>query len=175
MRRLTRIALVAAMMTAMLAPVWAHKSSDSYLSLRVNGQEIYGQWDVALRDLDHALGLDGNNDGTITWGELRTQQASIATYLLSRLALRSDGETCATRVIEHLVDDHSDGAYEVLRFVADCPAPPLVLDIGYDFFFDLDPQHRGLLRLETPGQTSTAVFSPAQRTRRFEENAVGWP
>jgi len=35
----------------------AHKPSDSYLSLSVQGRELQGQWDIALRDLDYAIGL----------------------------------------------------------------------------------------------------------------------
>ncbi|MFY9957143.1 hypothetical protein [Bradyrhizobium sp.] len=64
MRPLVSVAVaVAAMMMALLSPAAAYKPSDSYLSLRLNGQEIIGQWDVALRDLDYAIGLDSNNDG----------------------------------------------------------------------------------------------------------------
>jgi hypothetical protein len=167
-------AAVAALVIAWLSPAWAHKSSDSYLNLQLKGERISGQWDVALRDLDYALGLDVNNDGIITWGELRGLQASIGSYLLSHLTLQSDGNPCAMHVVEHLVDDHSDGAYEVLRFEADCAGPPQILQIGYDFFFDLDPQHRGLVRLEADGQTHTAVFSPNVQTWRVERGAVSW-
>ena len=65
-------AVIVALVIVSLSPTWAHKSSDSYLSLHLKGQKISGQWDVALRDLDYALGLDVNYDGIITWGELRT-------------------------------------------------------------------------------------------------------
>ena len=175
MRPLARIvAAITAIMAALLSPAAAHKSSDSYLTLRLNGQEIIGQWDVALRDLDYALGLDGNNDGIITWGELRGRQGQVASYLLSRLKLNSDGKPCTTRAVEHLVDDHSDGAYEVLRFAADCAEPPQNLEVGYDFFFDLDPQHRGLLRFQANEQTYTAVLGPSQKTWRFEGGSVSW-
>jgi hypothetical protein len=175
MRRLAGIAsAIVGMTMALLSSASAHKSSDSYLSLRLNGHEVHGQWDVALRDLDYALGLDVNNDGVITWGELRSLQGPIASYLLSRLTLQSDGTTCPTRVIEHLVDDHSDGAYEVLRFAADCVGPPQALQIEYNAFFELDPQHRGLLRLEANDHTHAAVFSPGQKTWRLEDNSVSW-
>jgi hypothetical protein len=175
MRRLMAIVVaIAAMTMALPSPAAAHKSSDSYLRLRLKGREIIGQWDVALRDLDYALGLDANNDGIITWGELKSLQAPIASYLLSHLTLQADGKACATRAVEHLVDDHSDGAYEVLRFTADCVSPPQILQVGYDFFFDLDPQHRGLLRVEAHGKTHVAVLSPNQKTWRLEGDTVSW-
>jgi hypothetical protein len=173
-RLVSAAAVIVALVIASLSSAWAHKSSDSYLSLWLKGQKVSGQWDVALRDLDYALGLDANNDGIITWGELRNLQAPIASYLLSRLTLQSDSNPCATHVVEHLVDNHSDGAYEVLRFEADCAGPPQVLQIDYDFFFELDSQHRGLVRLEANSQTHTAVLSPSQKTWRVERGAVSW-
>lgn len=175
MKRFVSTALaIVGLVVAGSSPTLAHKSSDSYLALKLEGQKISGQWDVALRDLDYALGVDVNNDGKITWGELRGLQAPIASHLLSHLTLQADGNPCATHVVEHMVDDHSDGAYEVLRFEADCAGPPRILQVGYDFFFDLDPQHRGLVRLEADGQTHTAVLSPNLRTWRVERGAVSW-
>ena len=142
----------------------AHKPSDSYLTLRLDGGQVTGQWDMALRDLDYAIGLDSDNDGVITWRELRDHHAAIASYAFSRLAVADAGKACALRVVEHLVDDHSDGAYEILRFAADCPGGAKDVAVKYDLLFDVDPQHRGLLRVEEEGRTHTAVLSPGRNT-----------
>lgn len=150
----------------------AHKPSDSYLSLHLAGNRITGQWDIALRDLDYALGLDQNDDGAITWGELRERQGVVTAYALSRLQLRADDTPCSSRVSGYLVDVHTDGAYAVLRFVAVCPRLSRVMALDYGLFFDLDPQHRGLLRLTYEGQTRTAILSPEQASQRLELAAL---
>src|SRR5271154_4409869 len=75
-------------------------------AIRLAGTEIVGQWDIALRDLDYAVGLDSDNDGTITWRELRAHHAVVADYMLSHLALQSDGKICPARAIDQLVDEH---------------------------------------------------------------------
>jgi hypothetical protein len=67
-----------------------------------------------------------------------------------------------------MVDDHSDGAYAVLRFAAQCPAVPLNLGVDYRLLFDLDPTHRGLLRLDVDGESRSAVLSPEQPAQRFD-------
>jgi hypothetical protein len=36
----------------------------------VQASTVRGQWDIALRDLDFAIGLDTDADGEITWGEV---------------------------------------------------------------------------------------------------------
>jgi hypothetical protein len=139
----------------------AHKPSDSYLAVRVEGAEVRGQWDIALRDLEFALGLDADGNGEITWGELRAKRSEIEAYAFSRLKINSDGKNCATSNTEFLVDGHSDGTYAVLRFDADCGArAPASVEVAYSLFFDLDPTHRGLLRFERGGAAHTAVLSP---------------
>lgn len=145
----------------------AHKASDSYLSLKLEGTKIEGQWDIALRDLDFALGLDANGDAAITWGEVRAKHTEISAYALSRLQLASGGKPCPATVNAHLVDEHTDGAYAVLRFAANCPALSETLQVGYALLFDVDPQHKGLFSLTAQGQTGTAIFSPDQATRQF--------
>ena len=150
----------------------AHKPSDSYLTLFADGRSLRGQWDIALRDLEYALGLDANGDGAITWGELKAKHAEIDAYALARLALRVDGRSCSLQPEEHLVDDHTDGAYAVLRFAARCPAESFkAVEVEYSLFFDLDPTHRGLLRVERGGDTTTGILSPDRP--RLEVSAEG--
>jgi len=166
-----RVALIL-LLWAWAAPAHAHKPSDSYLALSVQGDHIAGQWDIALRDLDFAIGLDADGNGEITWGEVRAKQQEIVAYALARLVVAGDGAGCPITVSEHLIDNHSDGAYEVMRFTVDCPLVPAVLSIKYTLFFDVDPQHRGLLRLEDRGGTHTAVFSPEHETWQLEGHSL---
>lgn len=160
-------ALVVALLLLVAPPAQAHKPSDSYLALRVEGAGVTGQWDIALRDLEFAIGLDGNGDGEITWGEVKARHADIAAYALSRLKLRSGARECAARLAEHLIDQHSDGAYAVLRFNAACSGEVSALEVTYTLFSDLDPQHRGLLRFEHGAGTRTAIFGPDRPAQEF--------
>jgi HupE / UreJ protein len=155
----------------------AHKPSDSYLTLTVAGHAIDGRWDIALRDLDFAIGLDANGDGEITWGELRARHGDIASYALARLGLATaDGKRCDLHPTRHLVDTHTDGTYEVLYFNATCTAEPRALQVSYQLLFDLDPQHKGLLKLDANGMTRSAIFSVAHPQQQFDlarASAVG--
>jgi hypothetical protein len=158
------VRLVLALALALLAgPAHAHKSSDSYLAVRADSAALEGQWDIALRDLEFAIGLDADGDGAITWGELHARQPEIAAYALARLALRADGQPCPAQMRELLVDEHSDGAYAVLRFAAHCASPPVrTLAIEYRLFADLDPTHRGLVRVQHGAVTASGVLGPDQ-------------
>jgi hypothetical protein len=170
-RSLLRVAwLLLALLSTPLAQ--AHKPSDSYLTLKVSGSagsgQFTGQWDIALRDLDFAIGLDADGDGNITWGEVRTRHADIAAYAMARLSIEADGAACTLAVGEQLIDDHTDGAYTVLPLQVQCPQAPAALALGYRLFAGIDPQHRGLLNLQAAGLTRTAVLDPQLPAQRFE-------
>ena len=150
------------------AAAHAHKPSDSYLVVKAESGRIEGQWDIALRDLEYAIGLDTDGNGEITWGELSARHGDLASYALARLQVSAGGTACVLQVTDHLVDQHSDGAYAVIRFSgAGCP-PSGRLTIRYGLFFDLDPTHRGLARIEAAGVTQTAVFGPERPEQSFD-------
>ena len=156
--------------TLILLGMWArgteaHKPSDSYLTLSqpLQGTAMEGQWDIALRDLEHAVGLDGNADGAITWGELRARADAITRYAFSRLSIeaiaRGERRQCSLQSRELLFDDHVDGGYAVVRFTAQCPFRAAQLIVHYRLLFDLDPNHRGLVDVRAAGHSQAFVLS----------------
>lgn len=168
MKLLIRFVVMLAIGIAMASNARAHKPSDSYLIFDVDGSTVNGQWDIALRDLDFAIGLDTNGDARITWGEVRQKRAEIDAYAMARLQIFDSTTQCPAQVSQHLIDDHTDGAYVVIKFKAVCASALSKLQIGYRLFFDIDPQHKGLLRLQYNGVTSTAIFSPEKSRQVFE-------
>jgi len=152
-------------------PAMAHKASDSYLTLQVQGEQVTGQWDIALRDIDFAIGLDADGDGTINWGELRARHDAVAAWAFSALTLTRGGD-CPLQVTQHQVDEHTDGTYAVLKFVATCPASTGDVALDYRLLFDLDALHRGLLRLDVDDLTHSSVFAPDSRRQTFSGERV---
>lgn len=158
MQTLLRVLLIG-WWVAVATPAWAHKASDSYVVLQIKGASVQGQWDIALRDIDFALGLDADGNGEITWGEVQAREKDIAVWALGRLTLQRGGD-CKLAVAQTLIDDHTDGAYAVLRLEGNCPATTGALSLHYRLLFDLDALHRGLLNLDLDGTQQTAVLSP---------------
>ncbi|MBA2963084.1 MULTISPECIES: HupE/UreJ family protein [Ramlibacter] len=143
---------------------FAHKPSDSYLTLRASpdGATIEVRWDIALRDLDYVLEIDRDGNGEITWGEVRRRGADIHQYALQRLALAAGGQACTWAEPAPLrLDRHSDGTYAVLGLQARCAPDAASLRLRYSALFDVDPTHRGLVQWLAPGSTGAQalVFS----------------
>ncbi|HSX61238.1 MAG TPA: HupE/UreJ family protein [Tahibacter sp.] len=152
-----------------VAPARAHKPSDSYLSLRLDAGRLVGRWDIAVRDLDAVFDLDRNRDDRIDWGELRVRRDAIDTYATQRLAVDATAP-CPLRVTGHAIDRHSDGAYLVLSLAGECGSGHAdAVTIDYRALFDIDAQHRGLLKLETAqAPPLSAVFSHDAARQTFD-------
>ncbi|MSU62128.1 MAG: HupE/UreJ family protein [Pedosphaera sp.] len=155
----------------MSASARSHQQSDTYLTLKVEEHQITGSWEIAVRDIDRAVGLDTDGDGAVTVKELREAQESVARYLLSRLEVKLNGTPVKLSSKDHLIDNRLDGAHLILRLESDATPTPRFLVIDYKLFFDLDPNHRGLLRLEYAGETEAAVFDAETTSRTFELGA----
>jgi hypothetical protein len=158
MMRLALLVLLA------LSPMqlWAHKPSDSHLTLSVQAGHVDGRLDLALRDIEQAVGLDLDGDRNVTWGELRQRQDAVWGYVAARLHLSDGaGQRCLLDPGKYLVTQHSDGAYAALRFASTCPG---ATELTYDLLFDIDPLHRGLLQVRTDAGAASAVLAPDSRS-----------
>ena len=132
----------------------AHKPSDSYLTLKAaaGSSEVAARWDIALRDLDYVLQLDRDNNGELTWGEVRQREADIVRLATQNLQISSGEKACNWSTGAPMqLDRHSDGTYAVLTLVARCPSLEAGLKARYSLFFDVDPSHRGLVQWIAPG------------------------
>lgn len=170
--------LCALVLSILCTSVFAHKASDSYLHVVIENNSIQVQWDIALRDIDYAIGLDSDADGAITWAELRKAKNALSAYALARLRIYNDKRECANpSTTELLVDQHSDGGYAVLRYTPQCSGDISAVSLNYQLLFDLDKQHRGVLKLSHGGKVQTTLFSPAQT--HFDANVKSgswwWP
>jgi hypothetical protein len=165
---------IALLLVVWAANAYAHKASTSYLQLHVHGTDVTGRWDIALRDLDYAIGLDTDGDTQLTWGEVRRQQPRIADYALRRLTVRSDQDDCQLAVEKLQIVDHSDGHYASLALAGQCPHEPVSLSLDYQLLFDVDAWHRGLLNLDFRGSHS-GLFAPEEHVLRYNvAGASSW-
>jgi hypothetical protein len=145
-------ALVSCLTWLAAPPAWAHKPSDAHLRLAASGTAITGRLDVAVRDLDGALGLDADGDGRITWAELAAGAPRIAAYIDRRLTLGEAGAPCPVRLGPGALTELSDGAYWAVPVSATCAHAPRAIELGYALLFDIDSMHRGLAHVA--GQTT---------------------
>jgi hypothetical protein len=140
----------------------AHKPSDAYLQLEVQGSTVQARVDVALRDLDRELVLDSDEDGELRWGEVRPRWAEIDSLVQANVSLSVAGRACtAGPVGPAQLDQHTDGVYAVLTRTWQCPDAADAVQVGYGLFAQSDPTHRGVLRLRAAAGERVQVLVPS--------------
>lgn len=179
MKRTVHVVALLLAALAFFAPrlAHAHKASDSYLTLTPHGETVDVRWDIALRDMDAALGLDESRDGHITWGELQAARAMLTEWAFAGLALSVDAGACKvlTGDAELGTTSHSDGAYATLLARASCPGDATRLGVKYTLLFDVDRLHRGVVRVKGGADDTIFVLQESAREHTFEGVAKASP
>ncbi len=173
--RLERFCLGVLGLWLLMGAAWAHKASDSYLSLEQRGPLLNLRWDIALRDLDLLLDLDRNADQALSWGELRQAEAAIDEQVLGQLQLSQQGRACSpARERQALaIDQHTDGPYAVLQFRIYCHDDSLP-SVDYRLLAGIDSLHRGLLSLRRGEDRISAVLSPGLGPQALQAQGPGF-
>jgi HupE / UreJ protein len=136
----------------------AHVASNGFLVGKVTGQDIAGSVELAVRDVELAVGVDADGDGKVTWGELKAAQPRVVRYVRDHLALSAQNDACDLSFQEIQVNDRVDGNYAWLPFTARCRIAVRELQIHYTMMHGFDPSHRGLLTLIAGDVTQTGVL-----------------
>lgn len=155
-----------------LACLWAaaaqsHVASNGFLVVRVDGSDLSGSVELAVRDVELAVGADADRDGKVTWGELQAAGPAVRDYLEHHVEFRAGNGVCTFVFQPMQVNDRVDGTYAWLPFTAHCPATVRNLGIRYTVMEGIDPSHRGLLTLSAGSVTQTGVLGGSGARAEF--------
>jgi hypothetical protein len=142
-----------------VAGAFGHEPSRSLVTLDVDGPELRGRWDIALRDLEDAVGLDANGDELVTWGEVTARHDAVVAYALARLRVAASAADCNLVARPKGVDTHGGATFAVLELEGRCATAPRRLEIDYELLFEIDRAHRAIVAVNSGGGTATAVAS----------------
>lgn len=160
--------------------VQAHNLGDSYLYLQIYQDSVAGRFEIALSDLNPALGLTGTAR-EITADTLDESAPFLKDYYLEHVTISDAGGPLEIRFSDLGLLEARDG-YLLMPF--DLPGLEEVPDklmIEYSVLFDEEPGHRGFLLVEHNWATGTfanenrisLVFSPNDRRQEFDLTSSG--
>jgi hypothetical protein len=162
-RTLAALVLVAAASST----AHAHTSSITYVDLAVAARTVRVTLQISNRDLYEAIGVD--KDRAVQRAEVERARAALLDYVAARVHIRNGEADCPPGERALSFADKSDGFFAVTRVDYVCKRTAADVTVEYDLFFDLDPMHQGLARIELPGQPEGQhVFRGAARTLRLD-------
>jgi hypothetical protein len=166
-------------LTALLAAqsVCAHIASNGFLTLNVEGSSrLNGHIELAVRDVELAVGLDTNGDGKVTWGEVRAHEREIVDYVVRHLSISSGRSVgrCEVRGGALEVNERVDGNYLWVPLGLVCARSLDAITIDYRMMQGIDPSHRGLLVVSAYGATQPGVLIPGAGPTVISLGHVTW-
>lgn len=139
----------------------AHETTRSYLTLNRDGADLQVDLRIAFRDIEVAVWIDEDLDGTITWGEVGRRVDAVSGYALSALTFET---VSPCRMARTDVGTSMNGgiAYLDLSFRGKCADPLLPLRVTSRLFAEFDPDHRLFLTANIAGAATTSLLSAAE-------------
>lgn len=149
----------------------AHTSGSSFLSVQANADNrFHAQLDFDLRDLNQLSDMDANQDGDLSWGEIRTSQAAIESMVLARTVF-AGGECKPTRREPLSIAEHGTGPYARISLELTCQNS--AIQVNHSGWFAFDPGHRALLEyIDTKGQRTQTLLSQQSPSWHTQESLV---
>ena len=146
----------------------AHTTSASYLTLQVDGTNIVGRWDVALRDLHHGMGLDPAAVQSIPRPELARREEALALDIAAGLALRADQQPLKLVLTDYTTLPLNEVEYARLLFSAGVTSVvPQRIEVNARAIFRVDTNMHGFLRLEHGGRVDAVAFNVENSSHTF--------
>ncbi len=173
------LALVCAALALGAPAAGAHSTSSSFLSINVPSADAAPQlrWDIAIVDLQWTIDFDADQNGEITWDEIRGRRDSIARLSLGSLELKRGGVLCGLSLTDLALVVRQEDPHAALSVAASCPAAG-PLSVRSSLFFAEDDSQRVLLSVQrgvAPDlQRNDTVLSPSSPSWTEPRRPSAW-
>ena len=137
----------------------AHNLGESYLYLQIYEDSVSGRFEIALSDLNPALGFSGT-ELEITPDNLDQRIGFLQDYYLEHVTISDERGPLPINFTTHDVLEVEEGFARLSFDLGGLDELPDVLTFDYSILFDEEPSHRGFLLVEHNWATGTFACSP---------------
>ena len=153
---------MAALVLALLAsPAAAHQASIAHSTVRVQPGQDAVDYELLLSPASASEILALPAGAPLTAEHVERGQAALLAYARGHIAIGDGAHACAPAAPAQARREPAGDV--VLAWRLECPAALATLVLDYQLFFDRDPLHRGLVRVQHGEQSVVAELTAAQR------------
>jgi hydrogenase/urease accessory protein HupE len=153
------------------ASAQAHTTSISYADFRVTDQRLSYTLEVSPHDLAGLVGLAGPQESLVALETFVTAQSRLADAMRQGIVVENDGMACPATSVELDAASYPD----MLRLTTSytCAAPPGRLAIVFQLFFNLDPAHKHLGKVQYQDHIETFLLTADRREFAIDISVTG--
>ncbi len=163
---------------------FAHELDQSYVFLNIEDSRVSGHVDMAVADLNKAIGLGLPTERPLTMSDVAPHRDAIENYMKQHVSLAVDGGAPGLPITELTLSDLPIAQYVQYYFSFEGLAQePSIIDFDFSILFEKYPDHRGMAVIETNWKTGTfnneaivsLIFEPGRERQTLElEKASVW-
>ncbi|MDY6976007.1 MAG: HupE/UreJ family protein [Pseudomonadota bacterium] len=143
-------------------PALSHELSNGYLTLKNDsGETLSGELLLKPKEIGQAAGLDINNDGNLTWGEVIRNHNLVNGYIQNHLIIRGSETRCTVSLASPSIRDISAESLLVYPLSVNCAFLNEV-SVRYTGLVSDFPTHKLLTSITLNEQTSVHVLDSEQ-------------
>lgn len=159
---------------AFSAFTFSHELSNGYLALKNSSSEsLLGELLLKPEDIGRAAGLDINNDGSLTWGEVNRNHNVANDYIQKHLVIRGSETRCTISVAQPSLREISAESLLAYPLSVNCASLNEV-SIQYTGIVNDFPTHKLLTTLTLNDQTNVYVLTDERPLITISADENNW-
>ena len=107
--------------------------------------------------------MDTNENGLISWKEIKAKKKEIVACVLPHLKISTDGQSCKNNLSDFEVYRRVHQSYIKLHIDLVCPTPKNETKVFYDLFFDVDKGQKAFFGMKEQNNSQPMVLSAHSR------------
>ncbi len=115
--------------------------------------------DFESDNLEKFIKLDDNDNGIVSWKEIRAHQKEIERFVLKHIDISADGQICAKKIDRFEVYRRIHQSYIKLYLTLGCALPHEAVDLRYNLFFDVDKDQKAFVKIADDNRSKPVILS----------------
>ncbi len=132
---------------------------ENFITFDLNDSFAKAVIDFESDNLEKFMKLDDNDNGIVSWKEIRAHKKEIEKFVLSHVEISVDKKRCKSSVDKFEVYRRVHQSYIKLFLSLSCKLPKEAISLKYDLFFDVDKDQKAFVKISDKNISTPMILS----------------
>lgn len=132
---------------------------ENFITFDLNNSFAKAVIDFESDNLEKFMKLDDNDNGIVSWKEIKAHKEEIENFVLSHVEISVDKKRCKSSVDKFEVYRRVHQSYIKLYLALSCELPKEAISLKYDLFFDVDKDQKAFVKIADKDISTPVILS----------------